>query len=604
MINGARTWIAGGVFALMLAVYLGDGARIARLEERRRRAEALVPGGAEALTEFGVGRGGRLTLFRKTGDAWRMVEPIEDLADPEWIARAMDALDKQTITHPMAAGAAAMARYGLAQTGLWIELPRVAGGTGPKPVKLLIGDDAPVAGRVYARLDGADEVFTITSTLRDLVRRDINEFRDHRVLPVDPTGATVLEITSEGRSVKMVKTEEATRSGNWKMIAPEAVPADEETINGILQELQTARAIDFITTGRLELEGLGLAAPSLVVSLVAPKENPDLKPTTLAIGRRTLDAPPAYYAQAAGSQRVFTAPQSLIDKLRVTPLDLRAKSLFNLTPERVARFTFRYGGSAVRLAKDDAGAWALEAPDSGEVDQAMIDKILKALLRTRAAGYISTQPIAERSGMDNPLIVATFADADGGAVEGIEIGRPAPGKSRAYARLTGGGEVFLVDDEVLNRYFFLHDDFLVRKVFKFDAASAAKVELRESTKVWAFEKQGDGWLYTPGASDKSFQIKSAFVERFLLATADLRWKRRLEPAVAEDAPLIKKHGLEEPALTIRVLDASGAELAALGQGGNDDARVYIRAGAGDYYVLEVKDYQGFLLALKAMLNAR
>ena len=91
------------------------------------------------------------------------------------------------------------------------------------------------------------------------------------------------------------------------------------------------------------------------------------------------------------------------------------------------------------LAKNDAGVWRMEVPDTGRVDMSRFNFALRTLSTLKADGFDdSIDPCTAGVEADTSRIVITTAD---GVSHVLQIGVPAS-DSRCYVRIQGGTQIY------------------------------------------------------------------------------------------------------------------------------------------------------------------
>lgn len=588
-----RTVVWGLVFAASLALVVRDARRAEEAAAARALSARLLGCAADEIVSLDMFASGVRAKLVREGDVWNFVEPFREPADGEAVRALLETLDRADFAGAHVPGRAALADYGLAEPPIRLAIGYERDGKA-REQRLAIGGETPVADEVYARLEGEEEAFAIPAAVRDLIRTPIETYRDRRLIAFDPALATNLSITRAGSTIELAK-----RGESWNLVRPIAGPAEDARVVELLGELRSTRPVDFITTDTFHAEGLGLAAPEIVVSVGEGEEI-----ATLAVGRRRLDTPPTYYANRAGADRIFTVPQALVDRLRVEPNDLRSRRLFALAAKDAVELTHRMGSTTTTLRLSAEG-WKIEGAPETPVDQGFVKELLNRVLRLKVAEYVSLQPIPEVSGLARPNVSIEVADGSG-RVEGIEVGRPEG--TLTYARRVGDPEIFLIDGGEPVAFFFPPDEFHDKSLYGFDPKLVRAIEIRQldpalgEETVFSLRDRGGYWVLENESTKSGFQVRSVLAERFAAAAAGLKWKRRLDPADPAEAAKIEEFSLNAPPTTIVFRDEAGATLAEIGQGGQDRTRVYIRARPGEFYAMDKPAYAAFVETLVPLLS--
>ncbi len=583
-----RTLIAGLVFGALAGLYVADQRRLERRRQQRLAFGRLLPGPSDDVREILITRFAESIRLRREEARWRLIEPVSGEADPQTVADLLYYLEHQETQPSAPAGEDELLNLGLARPPLRL---RLEGDGWSSDLTLLVGEDAPVPGEVYARLQGSDRWFTISRSLRDALRSPVLDFRDRSLLAFNPTEATRLVVSNQGTPLEMEKRED-----RWWILRPAPSEAEGEVVRNLLQGLHSTKATDFLDTETLELERYGLASPDLMVQASREDGDPPVR-STLLIGHRRLGEGGGYYALRLGRDLVFTAPQSLVDLARVSFNDVRSRRIFALTRERVQRLTLEVANSRTELIRDSSGRWRL-TDEPAELDQEFIDRFLAQLLSVRVGRYLDLQPTAQQAGLQAPLLVVTLADREG-AVEGLETGKSAEGADLVYARRRGQDEIFALPGDVPGQYFKTRVDFLDKSLFAFAPELVGLIRIAEGDRAIRCLKVGQGWTVSAEGGAESFQLNPNHVRTLIMSLLNLKWKERLDPRRERDLAIIKSRGLEAPDQTFAFLDAEERPLAWFGRGRVEptDSLIYITLGEGRHYGLDVADYRRFLAAL-------
>lgn len=589
-----KTIIAGILFAAVLAGLIYEQRRIEAENARRAMSMRLVPLEMDEIASVSIRRSGVPLDFRKENDTWEMIRPVEALADQQAVADLLFFIDDQERTGGEKIESGELATFGLEHPAITVS---VAGEGEENPTVVHVGNDSPAFGQVYARMDGANEWFTISADLRDYLRRPVYDYRDKSLLTMDATQATTLTLTSEGSSIEVMK-----REGGWEITRPVPMKADDARVEQILKEISTTKAADFIDTETLQLQNYGLEAPYIAAILYNPlaEENPR---ETLLIGRRLLGESPHYYSLRFGRDVVFTVPQSLVDALRPTVSDLRSKELFTLSAGDIQWFTLEFGGSLISLRKDSSGQWRFEDDSVTEVDQNAVNQRIDLLLKLRALEFFETPPLPEQTGLDDPIVRVVVSDAAGGQIEGLITGKLSPGGNRGfvYARRLNEDEVFAVPQGFPSRFFMKRDDFRDRTLFAFEPALVSRIDVAAGDKKVTFAHDGGVWVGSNEEGGNPYQVAPGAVQALILHLLSLRWEETLRPEVEQDMTLIKTMDLESPERMIAFYDSAGEPLARIGQGGASQTRVYIAKGEGEFFALDKIKYAEFIRKLEDLI---
>lgn len=589
-----RTILAAIAFAAALALLIFDGRRLDELERRRLESRRLFAIEFDRIASISMIRRGVPLELRLEDGEWRIIQPISNSADPQTVADLLFYLNLQEIGGAARADQEALKRYGLAQPALKVS---VADESGQRSPTLLIGEDTPVHGEVYARLDGSSETFTVSADLRNHLLRPLRDYRDKSLFSFNVTESRRLSITDEGTTLEVEKQEEG-----WRLTRPSPERADDEAVEDILREMQATRAEDFIDTETLNLAGFGLEAnPLVVIAETGEEQGEDVSRGTLLVGNRLLEKEDiVYYAQRTDRDQIFTVPHSLVVKLRPTVLDLRSKTLFTLEPREVAHFALRFGNRMFRLDRSSSGLWTFAESPEEKLDQAFVNRLAGQLMGIKVAQYFSVQPTPEQSGLEEPIIFAVLSDATEERREGIETGLRR-NRDLVYAQSVDGEEVFGIDGGLPSKFFVSRESFLDKTLYSFDPGLVATVQVTANGRNLYFHREADVWIGSIEGRTDSYQVNTTLIYGLIANLLDMKWQNHLDPKIETERRLIEANGLETPSRTIAFLDENGGELAVVDQGDQDEKQVFIRRDGLDSFTVDRAVYARFTKALTDLM---
>jgi hypothetical protein len=96
---------------------------------------------------------------------------------------------------------------------------------------LLIGLDGPRAVTMYARMPDEDAVYLVASGLRAYAHRQLEDWRNRRMLAIDTSQVRRIAVTRERASYELVRADSVWTFANGS-------PTDARQVQGILNELQ------------------------------------------------------------------------------------------------------------------------------------------------------------------------------------------------------------------------------------------------------------------------------------------------------------------------------------------------------------------------------
>ena len=427
MMRGLRSTL------VLLVVALGLGAYIYLVEWNRPPGGTPEPPDtvfdfeSDEITRLAVtAESGERTVIEKTDDRWQLVEPFTgavDITGVVAVTSGLAALERQRVVAEPAE-APDLAAFGLAEPRIEVGVTTTTG----IDARLLIGEQTPTGGDLYATVAGSNRVFLISGYLDGTFNRTTFDLRDKTILDITRDQVDSLEIAGADLAIRLQQAD--TR---WSLVSPIEAPADLGVTNGLVGRLSTGQmaAIETETAeSMIELEPYGLDTPRLTVTVGLGSSA-----ATLLIG----DTTPAgtVYARDAARDLVFTVNESLATELEQEVDEYRRKDLFAFRPFNATVLEVDHDGQrrvfekVETTAEGETDTWRRTAPDDADVETSAMDDLLAKLSNLRAESFVVSR---DGTGIDAPVssILVTF-DEDGDQ-ERVVVGRV-------------GDEVFAVHDD-------------------------------------------------------------------------------------------------------------------------------------------------------------
>lgn len=125
----------------------------------------------------------------------------------------------------------------------------------------LVGKRGSSWETAYVRRPDSDRVFQVRSRLVELVERSVDDWRDRRIVAVDPDSLTALEITRGRSTYRLEKGEAGWRFGG-------GAPVDSAAVASLLGQFRTLEAGGFASAA--EADSARFDAPDRRIRLTGP----------------------------------------------------------------------------------------------------------------------------------------------------------------------------------------------------------------------------------------------------------------------------------------------------------------------------------------------
>ncbi len=322
-------------------------------------------------------RDGQALTCRREGNAWKIVEPQELSADPSGVTSLLSTLTTTTIDQVVDAHPKALKEFGLDKPSETVE---VETDTKPAKIDLLLGDESPTGGGVYAQVEGSPRVVLVGSFVKTSLTKSLFDLRDKRVLTLDVNRLQKIQVESKEKRWKLEKSLE----GVWHLDLPPAVRVDRFSVDGLIDRLRSA-SMQSVTAedkkqAKKDFSKYGLVKPALRLQLTAAGST-----ETLEIGEKDKEGDRTFAVNSA-LQPVFTLGSDFLTDFQKDPADLREKDLFSFSAFDVKRLEVDgpKGHQVLELEKDK---WKETAPAAKNLSKDKVETFLTRLRDLRADSF-------------------------------------------------------------------------------------------------------------------------------------------------------------------------------------------------------------------------
>ena len=231
-----------------------------------------------------------VTLQKADAGKWQITQPKPYRADQETVAGMLSTLSGLSADRVVEDKASNLKQYGLDPAAA--ELDIIGKGQGTR--QLLLGDDTPTGGDVYASLAGDPRVFTVSSYNKTSLAKSLNDLRDKSLLTVDADKVSRVELISKGQEIEFDRTKDG-----WQILKPTSSPADSSAVNDLVRSL---------TSATMQLSAGDAAAEfSRATPVATAKLTGDASVQTLEVRKNKDD----YYAKSSAVDGAFKVDSSL-----------------------------------------------------------------------------------------------------------------------------------------------------------------------------------------------------------------------------------------------------------------------------------------------------
>ncbi len=376
--------------------------------------------------------GGEVLELQRDGETWKIVEPREVVADDSVVSGLLGTLSGLEASDTIEEQPVSLEDYGLEAPQVTVEFLTKPGGT----QTLLLGDNTPTGGSVYAKTKDQPRVVTVPSNVRNDFSKTLFDLREKNVLKFDTTSASHAWLRNKSGKLELAKVR-----GNWRLMAPVEARADQFAANDLLRQVADAKmqAVE-AEDGTSKQRRFGLASPEIIFRVQDSSGEHELHVSGEKSGTR--------YARSPGRATLFTVESRLATQLAKDYSELRNKDVFDMDTWSVSHLEATTPEGRLVLDKEDEqwkGSGSNKAPEASDVTD-LLSK-LKALQATSflgAAGLGAAGPASY--GLDQPVLRVHAVWADKRLEETVEVGQAG---DKAYARREEEPAIYEVEAEAL-----------------------------------------------------------------------------------------------------------------------------------------------------------
>lgn len=358
---------------------------------------------ADTVRQFEIQRRGEAPTVVQFNDKgkWVITQPKPLPADTVAVAGVTNTalkLDSERMVDPNVAD---LASYGLAPAVLEVKITQKDG----KTSKLLIGENTPAGGAVYAKLEGDPRLFTINNTNKIGFDKDYKDLRDRHLLSFTQDKLKTLELTARKQTSEFAKLGE----GEWRITKPKTMRADGMQVDDLVLKLRNASMDASFSDddAKKAAAAFGGAAPAAVVKLT------DQDGTKSFEIRKAKDD---YYAKSSTLEGVYKVGKDVGEGLDKPLDDFRNKKIFDVGYNDPTHVEIADGPKT--SVYDKGGETWMSA--GKKIDSTSMQAFIDRLRDLSASKFSDT-------GFTTPVVTLTVVSNQGKRREKVEISAAASG---------------------------------------------------------------------------------------------------------------------------------------------------------------------------------
>lgn len=297
--------------------------------------------------------GEQVVLKKSAPSKWEMVQPKPYRVDSDAVSSLTGTLNPLNADEVVEQKAANLAPFGLDAPSLQVTVAKKDGSS----QTLLIGDDTPTGGDVYAKLASDPKVYTVSSSIKTSLDKTAQDLRDKRLLTFDSDKLTRVLLTAKKQTVEFGKNNQ----NDWQILQPRPLRADGWQVEELIRKLRDAK-MDTEATPAQFASGTPVAIAKVTDSSGTQ---------TLEVRKNKDD----YFARSSVADGVYKVASDLGTGLDKGLDDFRNKKLFDFGFNEPSKIEIQRNGQTTTYAKSgDKWYNGTKAMDSAKI-QSYIDKL-------------------------------------------------------------------------------------------------------------------------------------------------------------------------------------------------------------------------------------
>jgi len=264
---------------------------------------------------------------------------------------------------------------------------------------LLLGDESPTGGSVYAALAGDPRVFTVATYAKTSVDKSLNDLRDKRLMTIRPEQISRLELNRKNETIEFGRNKE-----EWQILKPKPMRAVSFQVNELVRKVTEAR-MDLTGDPNPKEAESGFAHGAAIATIKATDQ---AGVQELQI-RKNKDT---YYAKSSAVEGAYKVPSDLGQAVDKGLDNFRNKKLFDFGYSDPEKIEIHNGAKAYYFSRSGADWWSNGKKKDTESVQSLLAK-----LRDLSASKFPD------SGVFAPTIEISVASDSGKQVETISLAK-------------------------------------------------------------------------------------------------------------------------------------------------------------------------------------
>jgi hypothetical protein len=382
-------------------------------------------------------------------NAWKITRPVALRADNETVSEFLDKLAGQKVREFVAEAPASREPYGLERP---VRVTIHSGHDKDRVSRTLLFGKVDAAKKgVYAMRAGEASVLLVPEDVYNQVPKNVGVLRNKTLVEFDRDKVARLEIDSPKGPVTVGRD-----NGQWKIVAPQALPADQVEVGAVLTRLHDLRAQGFLGE---DAAAVSRYLPKPEIRVAVTDEAGATTTVVLGPSKETRGGAASAYAGVAGKGPAVLVDAKMLGDLTRSANDLRDRRLLGaLEPRDVKRVRLQAGGQTMVLERKGDTEWRVLEPAKGTANASKVDDLLFTLRALRWKDIVAPDgQEPARYGLDAPTLEVSLFRGDGGEIATVQVGKR--DGDLAYVRTKAQPAVYSIESRTLGPAPKVPDDF-------------------------------------------------------------------------------------------------------------------------------------------------
>ena len=225
------------------------------------KPKAFIELSADDIEEMQIrSDSGEMSRVQRMGDTWQLLEPSAADADAGVVSTVTSNLASLEVQRVVDEQPTDLSQYGLDPARIDVAFRL----TDQQDFEhLLVGEQTPTGGDLFARRPDETRVFLISSFLDSIFNKTAFDLRDKAVLKLERNSADGIELIGNSTRLQFSKT-----GATWRIVEPIAARADYAAVEGLITRLSSTHMQRIVAPDTSDLRGYGLDGPVMTATVV------------------------------------------------------------------------------------------------------------------------------------------------------------------------------------------------------------------------------------------------------------------------------------------------------------------------------------------------